>query len=273
MVNYSLNLVESKKALINITTYRAYKQTIKQLRNFEKQNGLTLTFDDINLSFYRKFVTQLEKENFSLNTIGKHIKSLKTFLNDAFINGVSTNIIFKNRNFKVHKETTTDIFLTKEEINMLAQKDFSSRPRIELARDIFLIGCYTGQRVSDYNGLTENNIEIIGGKRFIRIKQQKTNAPVHIPITSDIQTIMDRYGNKFPPKLSEPILRRNIKTACSTAGFKEFISVSYTKGGVLIKKQVPKYKLVKTHTARRSFCTNNYIDGKRIQDIMLFFWS
>jgi hypothetical protein len=28
--------------------------------------------------------------------------------------------------------------------------------------------------------------------------------------------------------------------------------------------------LVKTHTARRSFCTNYYIAGKSIQNIMLF---
>ena len=81
---------------------------------------------------------------------------------------------------------------------------------------------------------------------------------------------MKRYGNNFPPKLSEPILRENIKTACSTVGFKEIIQVSYTKGGKLVKKGVPMYKLVKTHTARRSFCTNYYVAGKSIQRIMLF---
>lgn len=81
---------------------------------------------------------------------------------------------------------------------------------------------------------------------------------------------MKRYNNNFPPKLSEPILRENLKTACSTVGFKEMVQVSYTKGGKLVKKGVPKYNLVKTHTARRSFCTNYYVAGKSIQSIMLF---
>ncbi|MGC6438255.1 MAG: phage integrase SAM-like domain-containing protein [Flavobacteriaceae bacterium] len=267
---YCNNLIELKKNSIGITTYRSYKQTLRLLKLYEKEYRLILKFDEINLSFYRKFVTLLEDEDYSLNSIGKHVKNLKIFLNDALINGVSNNTIFKNKSFKVLKETTTDVYLTEEEIQTLAEKDFSNRPRIELARDIFLIGCYTGQRVSDYNGLTNENIEVLDGHKFIKVRQKKTDTIVLAPITKEIQEIMGRYDNNFPPKLSEPILRRNIKTACSSAGFKNMVNVSYTKGGKSVKKQVPKYSLVKTHTARRSFCTNHYIAGKNIQNIMLF---
>jgi hypothetical protein len=65
-------------------------------------------------------------------------------------------------------------------------------------------------------------------------------------------------------------LRKNIKTACEIVEFNDLISVSYTKGGKWIKKRVPKYDLVKTHTARRSFCTNYFLAGKPIQNIMLY---
>jgi len=271
VVYYAKNLIESKKGRIKITTCRSCNQTIKMLEKYENQYKESLKFDYINMSFYRKFITLLEDENYSLNSIGKHIKNLKIFLNDALINGVSSNTIFKNKNFKVLKEVTTDIYLTEEEIKILAEKNFSNRPRVDLARDIFLIGCYTGQRVSDYNGLTNKNIEILDGHKFIKIRQKKTDTMVLIPITTRIRSIMKKYDNNFPPKLSEPILRQNIKTACSSVGFKYLIDVSYTKGGKLIKKQVPKYTLVKTHTARRSFCTNYYKkDNKSIQNIMLF---
>ncbi|MCH3884382.1 tyrosine-type recombinase/integrase [Tenacibaculum aquimarinum] len=270
VVYYCKNLIEAKKNSIGITTYRSYNQTIKLLDLYEKKHGLTLKFDDVDLSFYRRFVILLEDEDYSLNSIGKHIKNLKIFLNDALINGISNNAIFKNRSFKVLKEVTTDIYLTDKEIETLAEKDFSNRPRIELARDIFLIGCYTGQRVSDYNGLTNENIEVLDGHKIIKITQKKTKAIVYTPITDVIKKIMSRYNNSFPPKLSEPVLRKNIKTACSNAGFKDLISISYTKGGKLIKKEVPKHQLVKTHTARRSFCTNHFIAGKSIQNIMLF---
>ncbi len=256
VLSYSKKLLENKKNHINITTYRACNQTVKMLEKFEKKFETILKFNNIDLAFYRKFVTFLEDENYSLNSIGKHIKNLKIFLNDAVTNGVSNNVIFKSRNFKVLRETTTEVYLSEKEIKILAKKDFSNRPRIELTRDIFLIGCYTGQRVSDYNGLTNKNIEIINGHKFIKIQQKKTDTPVLIPITHAIQEVMSKYNNRFPPKLNEPILRQNIKTACSSAGFKELISVSKTKGGKLIKEDVPKYMIIKTHTARRSFCTN-----------------
>lgn len=270
VVKYAQDLIEAKEGAINITTYRSYSQTIKLLKIYEKRISVVLEFNDINLSFYRSFINLLEDEKYSLNSIGKHIKNLKTFLNDAFVNGVNTNIIFKNRSFKAPKEITTDIYLTDVEIKILGKKNFSNKPHLELARDIFLIGCYTGQRVSDYNGLTNDNIEIIGGHKFIKVCQKKTDIPVHIPITKKIKKVMDRYDGSFPPKLSEPVLRKNIKIACELAGFKGMVSTSYTKGGKLIKKKIPKYSLIKTHTARRSFCTNYYIAGKPIQNIMLF---
>ena len=160
--------------------------------------------------------------------------------------------------------------MTKEEIKKLTNFDFSENPSLEHAMDIFLIGCHTGQRVSDYNGLLKSDIEVIDGHNFIKIQQKKTDNFVHFPITEEIKRIMKKYDNDFPPKLSEPVLRRNIKNACSKVGFEEMIKVSYTKGGKLVEKEVPKHTLIKTHTARRSFCTNHYIDGKPIQNIMLF---
>ena len=41
-----------------------------------------------------------------------------------------------------------------------------------------------------------------------------------------------------------------------------------TEGGKEVEYELPKYKLVSSHTARRSFCTNAYKSGIPIQDIM-----
>lgn len=270
LLYYSKNLLEQKRTRIKAGTLMSCNQTIKVLEKYEKEYDTTLKFENIDLNFYRKFLRFLENEDYSLNSIGKHVKNLKVFLNDALTNGITNNVVFKSRSFKVPKEVTTDIYLTNEEINVLAQKDFRDKPSIELARDIFLIGCYTGQRVSDYNGLTNENIEIIEGHKFIKVRQKKTDTTIHFPITSSIQKIIDRYNGEFPRKLSESILRENIKIACSRVGFNDLVIVSCTKGGKLVRKEVPKYKLVKTHTARRSFCTNHYIAQKPIQGIMLY---
>ena len=50
----------------------------------------------------------------------------------------------------------------------------------------------------------------------------------------------------------------------------QLIKCEFTKGGKIESEMTPKYKLIKTHTARRSFCTNKYKAGMGVFDIMLF---
>ena len=51
----------------------------------------------------------------------------------------------------VTKETPDNIYLTEHEIkNMMALKAFE-KPVYETVRDLFVIGCMTGMRFSDYS--------------------------------------------------------------------------------------------------------------------------
>lgn len=269
LIDYAKDLQISKKGTINITTYRSNNQTINLLKRFESIYGI-LSFDSINMEFYRGFKGFLDEEGYSVNTIGKHIKNLKTFLNDALLNGHTNNVIFKNKNFKAPKETTDEISLDDSEIKSLADLDLNKYPKMQQARDIFLIGYYTGQRVSDYNGLNENCIVEYDGQKFIKLIQKKTGNEVNIPLRPEIVKIRERYDNKFPPKMSEPVLRLQIKSAAQKAKINDPIRRTQITKGKKTEVVIPKYKLVKTHTARRSFCTNLYKKGKPIQQIMLF---
>lgn len=152
----------------------------------------------------------------------------------------------------MHRKEKSNIvfYLNPVQIKLLADKDFSSKPIIDIARDIFLIGCYTGQRVSDYNGLKNKNIVIKNGHKFINIRQKKTDKNISIPVTSEITKIFKKYENNFPPLLIQPTLGRGIKAACKEIGITD-------------------YKLVRTHTARRSYITNQYFLGKPLSEIML----
>ncbi|MEE1961194.1 site-specific integrase [Allomuricauda taeanensis] len=273
LFNFCNQVLESKKGNISKTTERSYQQTINILGGYSKKYDIELTFDDVDMRFYRQFCGYMELEKYALNSIGKHIKNLKTFLNEALTLNLTSNLIFKNKAFSVPKEEVNEIYLNEDEIEKLADCDLSKFPLRQQARDIFLIGYCTGQRVSDYNGLTENNLLEIQGKKLIQIRQKKTRKHgniVQIPITERIQSVLNRYDGKFPSKMSEPVLRRELKKAAQKAGLKEPISVEKTIGGEFFTQTFPKYELVKTHTARRSFCTNHYLNGKPIQQIMLF---
>ena len=266
--------IQEKESHISIITIRSYKQTKKRLEEYEKHYNRKLMFDFINISFYNEFNTFMESKDYALNTIGKHIKNLKTFLNYALAEGYSSNQKFKSKDFKVATETTTEIYLTDSEIKEMFDKDLSKFPEVELARDVFLIGCYTGQRISDYNNLSENDIIEIDGIQFFKIKQQKNkkyNREVLCPITKEMRKIMNKRHNKKPPrKIAESYLNDYIKQVGQMLKWNELVKCEFTKGGKTITKMIPKYDLIKSPTARRSFCTNKYKAGMSVYDIMLF---
>ena len=272
LFQYMDKFLKNKKGKVKDVTIRSYNQTKKLLERFNKK----LDFDDINLPFFDDFIHFLEKDDKKLGTINKHIKNLKVFLNAATKDGINKNMVFKRSEFKVPTEQTTSIYLNEEEINKIKDLDLSDYPKTELARDIFLIGCYTGQRVSDYNGLTMNNVVEIEGNgekyKAFKIKQKKTGKEVICPITKSIRYIMSkpRYGGSPPPKMNEQEINEQIKNIGRRAGIEEMITLEYTRGGKKVAETKSKYELIGTHTARRSFCSNMYKKKMPVYDIMNF---
>lgn len=268
LYQYMDKFLDHKKGKIADVTLRSYKQTKKLLERFNSN----LDFDSIDLKFYDDFVLFLEDDDKSLNTIGKHIKNLKVFLRSATQDGINKNMVFTRSDFKAPKEQTTAIYLDDGELIKLANHDLSAFPNLDKARDIFLIGCYTGQRVSDYNGLTKRNMVVRDGIPFFQIKQKKTKKEVLCPITTEIQQILSKPKNNGEPpkKMNEQDINEYIKKAGKKAGINEMITHTRTQGGKEIVESTPKYDLIGTHTARRSFCTNMYKRGMPTYDIMQF---
>jgi integrase len=250
-------------------TVRSYKQTIKRVKEFNQRTNYNLDFESIDLKFYYSFIKYLEKKDYSINTIGKHIKNLVTILNRATEDGVNKNLKYKHSEFKTVSMETFSIYLTEQEIDALYKVNLSKNKNWELARDIFLIGYYTGQRISDYNGIKEEQIKGFEGKDVFEFNQQKTGKRLYVPIHNRVKEIMNlRYNGFPPPKLNSPDLNLYIKEAGREAKINEQIIIKKQVGGKLISDTIPKYKLIVSHTARRSFCTNAYLSKMPVIDIM-----
>ncbi|WP_418510970.1 tyrosine-type recombinase/integrase [Corallibacter sp.] len=258
-----------KSVKLSPITVRAYKQTVNRLKEFNKRKSYGLDFTNIDLKFYYKFVAYLEEYGYSVNTIGKHIKNLVTILNSATEDGFNSNLKYKSREFKPVSEETVSIYLTEKEIDALYNVDLSKTPDWELARDIFLIGYYTGQRVSDYNGITLEQIKTFNGREVFEFVQQKTNKKLYVPIHHRVRTIMNKryYGNP-PRKLNASDINEYIKEAGRKAKIIEPITITKTISGNKEVQFIPKHKLIVSHTARRSFCTNAYLSKMPVIDIM-----
>jgi hypothetical protein len=103
-------------------TIQKYNTTYLSLEDFGKIYHLT--FDSIDKNFYTKFVAYLNKKKYTLNTLGKYIQVLKTFLTYSTENGYNTNQYFKTKKFKVHQVAGFSIYLTEAEIQAIYKKDF-----------------------------------------------------------------------------------------------------------------------------------------------------
>lgn len=242
------------------------------METYSKHHKQIITFDSFDKKFVNSFDSFLkEYYNHKQNSISKHFKNLKTYLIEASNRGLIFNSAFIAKDFFSPTENTTAIYLNEMELKKMYDEDLSDNPTMELARDIFLIGCYIGQRVGDYNGLSNDDIVSMNGTRFFNIRQTKTKTDVLCPITKEISEIMKLRHNNLPPKkLNEQDINDEIKKLGKRLGFTKKIKCEFTKGGKKVVQMIPKYDLIMTHTARRSFCTNMYLKKMPVYDIMLF---
>jgi integrase len=252
------NYIEESKALKANGTIKAYNTTQTRLEDYCKSKNKTLQFEDIDLEFYNSFVAYLTKENYSQNTIGKHIKILKTFLNEATERGINKTVDFKRRKFKRLTEDTDKIYLNEKELEAIYNLEIPKDKQLESIRDLFIIGCYTGLRFSDFSQLKTENI-IDGDK--IKIRTSKTDEVVFIPLHRFVREILKRNKNRIPKAMSNPKMNFYLKHIGEIAKITDLVEVAITKGGKLEKNTVPKFKLICTHTARRSFATNSFLAG------------
>lgn len=238
-------------------TIKVYNTTYKYIKEYSKKYKL-IDFENITLEFYNQYIVFLSQEHLlSANTVGKHIKTIKSFMNEATERGINENLEFRKKKFKTIREEADTVYLSIKELQQFEKLKLSATPRLDKVRDLFLIGCYTGLRFSDFTQIQPENINKDNTMLFIRT--QKTSERVAIPLHKTVRTILKKYNNKLPKAFTNQVTNTYLKEVASLANIKELIETTITRGGKIEKSVLPKFKLISTHTARRSFATNLYI--------------
>lgn len=248
-------------------TLRSLKGTKLSFEMFEDETGRKSNFNDINIDWYNDFLSFFYKRGCGANYLGKHIKNLKTIMRQAREEGLHNNAEIERRSFKALSEPSESIYLTSDEVQRMYAKDLSDNPVYAKVRDVFLCGVYTAQRYSDYSRINKDMIKEEDGVRYIELIQQKTGEKCLIPMRPELETILSRYDYTLP-KTFEQKINLNIKEVGKLCDIKESITIETFRSGLKVKKTTPKYKLIKTHTARRTGCTLMYLAGVQPIDIM-----
>ena len=264
------------------------KGTIKSYTNIQKVlqeflRGKNLYWQDINKAWAVRFVNFMEKRGLMKKTVNRYATTMKAVITRAYEEGKhndprATKYFVKRKVDDTDK--ATEIYLTADEVNALYQMDLSGLK--ERVRDVFILGCVCCQRVSDYSTLRrENFTTTANGVEVVKLRQQKTGKNITIPILDNkLKEIAEKYNYKIP-NISDVIINRYIKEICKELAkdvdsLNEELPTNLTmreramedEGNITYKRDdlgrplLPRWAMVRTHTARRTGITNLFISRK-----------
>lgn len=261
---------------ISDRTRNKYGTTLRHLKNFESVRNKVITFDEIDQEFYLEFVDYLrnhatkaptEKDPhpdpiiMTENTVGKHIGMFKLIMNAAGKAGIDSIEKYDSKDFVKPNEEVVKIYLTEKELHKIYNLDLSSSNYLNKVRDLFLIGCYTCLRFSDFSDLKKENIYKNDQGTFLKVNTMKTEQIVVIPIHWIVLSILEKYNYELPMGISNQKMNDYLKELGLMAGIDDPVSIKKREGGIPVIRTKPKYQLITTHTARRSGATNMFLAG------------
>jgi integrase len=154
------------------------------------------------------------------------------------------------------EEEVDAVYLSWKEISVIYHLELSEKQYLEKYRDLFVLGCLTGFRFSDYSDIKPNEIR----DEMLYVTQNKTLTQVVVPLRPDSKRILiDKYNMQMP-QVSNPNLNLYIKEVVKMAKIDEQIKITHKRGNKIIEEVRPKYAWITSHTCRRSFCTNEFLE-------------
>jgi len=235
-----------------------------------------ITFDKIDIDFYGRFVSFLRYEyklklkkkvviGLSENSISKTVSNFVRIVKDAW-----KAKLHDNRgalNFSVPRVESDNIALSEKEIDsMMAIKNLPEH--LVLESDRFYVAYNFFLRFGDSIVIDKANILTINNKKYLESTSGKTHTKVIIPIFKRTLAILKKYNYEIP-KTTNQESNWKIKEIGRLAGIDEPTTVTEIRQGKIIKTVYEKYKLITTHTARRSMATNLYMSGVDRKSIQL----
>ena len=244
-------------------TIKGYNKCLNSLLEYQEKKQHIFTFDEITMDFYTDYTLYLE-ERLIKNSVGEHYKKIKHIMKCARLEGLHTNMQYEN--FTVSEEDVDNVYLTEEELTAIANLELSGT-RLDKYRDVFLIGCYTGLRVSDLLKIRNKHFYEVNGVKMLKIKTQKTQKDVYIPfLWKDLQYRLEKYDYNLP-KMSEQHWRKDCREVARLAGINTPVLINSGR----LKRSTPyeKWETISIHTCRRTACTNMFKKGIPTKQIMM----
>ena len=225
---------------------------------------------------YRFIVFEGNKLKMMDSSVQKDVKMLKWFLRRAMEIGAKVPLDFLNFRHKFKLIEKEVVFLNWDELirlynfdvpeegSVVRLKDISgsvykkvvmNRSSLQKTRDLFCFCAFTGLRYSDMAALKRTDIT----SGFINVITEKTDCTLKVPLNAYSRAILQKYEDeRYPGNLALPVITNQkmneyLKDLCEICGFNTPIKYSYYRGRIRYDEVYPKWQLLGTHGARRTF--------------------
>ncbi|MDR1981669.1 MAG: site-specific integrase [Tannerellaceae bacterium] len=209
---FKLNIPKGKKKKkpVSFTSFMKDEIELSHLRPSTMKNHLStlsllslfkenVTFKEINYKFLCDFENHLLTYRYHRNTIAKHMKHLKRYINLAINKELFTMEKYPFRKYKIKYTESLRNHLTPEELDKLENVNLGKNKNLQKCLDMFLFSCYTGLRFSDITTITKENFLYIDDKLWLVYSSVKTDINVRLPLSLLFEgkaiSIFNRYKN------------------------------------------------------------------------------
>ena len=134
-----------------------------------------------------EFIFDFEKFLFccdlQTNTVAKHMKHFKTFVNLAIDKGYLSLNDYPFRRYRIKTLKPKHTFLLPDELEKLETLELTGKKiAYKHSLEAFLFCCYTGLRYSDFTQLSDKNLIFIENRPWIIFTTIKTGTEVRLPL-------------------------------------------------------------------------------------------
>lgn len=257
---------------IVLVTYQKYLESEKHLKDFIRYKFSTSDkpLRELKMSFINDYNYYLQTEkNFQQSTLNKAIQRFRKVVKFAIGNDYLDKDPFLLYRAKTVKKEI--IFLTQEELKKLEQQSFEIK-RIQVIKDCFVFCCYTGLAFKEMSNLKkEHLVKGHDGMDWIKIKRQKTNKTVSIPILPKAQRIINLYSGEDErvfPRISNARFNGYLKEIADVVGITKNLTHHMARrtfaSTVLLYNNVP-MEIVSELLGHTKLATTQQSYGKIVQ--------
>lgn len=259
------------KNVVNPKSYKQYSCLKNQLRGLQEAFNVTIMPTQVTDIFWNHFIAyMINVSKLAVSTVKTVCARLRAVLSWASRHNckVSPSFDFVDLPSYCHQQ----VALTPDEVSHIYHFDIDSIPRrkqyrenMERVRDMFVLSCNLGQRFSDMVRIDKTCFD----RNIFTILQQKTGSHARVDIErmsldrNTTYAILEKYNYKAPITGDISAHDRYIKQLLQYIGQEFFEPVKQEQriNGVIETKLLPKYKLISSHTCRRTFATVNVLKG------------